>query len=255
MAIPDVPEENRLAESVVRCLGEGAGARDGAATIVEPVSNDVPVGNLGHLRPHSIRLTIRHRPRLCREANISRQLFAGRKMESEFEREPGGGDPSATSQFSAGVRLTGGGPPIQPCLDALRDPYFINNFASDDEPVENLAMPPFQHLSRRRPRTTRCQRCKTKIKIKGRGRVPRFCSPTCRQLAYEQRKWQRPAPVESLARDLATVKVRDFIRAEIWSQLQAAGLIAPNQPPPLPPKARQKPTHLRVVEPRSSDER
>jgi hypothetical protein len=48
MAIPDVPEQNRLAESVVRGLGEGAGARDGAAAIVEPVSDDVPVGNLGH---------------------------------------------------------------------------------------------------------------------------------------------------------------------------------------------------------------
>src|SRR5262249_10404012 len=38
MALPDVPEQDRLAEAVVRGLGERAGARDGAAAIVEPVS-------------------------------------------------------------------------------------------------------------------------------------------------------------------------------------------------------------------------
>jgi hypothetical protein len=44
----DVPEQHRLAEAVVRGLGKGAGARDSAAAIVEPVSDDVPAGNLGH---------------------------------------------------------------------------------------------------------------------------------------------------------------------------------------------------------------
>jgi hypothetical protein len=40
----DVPEEDRLAEAVVRGLREGAGASDGAAAIVEPVSRDVQLG-------------------------------------------------------------------------------------------------------------------------------------------------------------------------------------------------------------------
>ena len=103
---------------------------------------------------------------------------------------------------------------------------------------------------RRRPKTGRCEHCKTKIKVKTRGRVPRFCSPACRQRAYERRKWQRPGPVELLAQDIATVKVRDFIRAEIWSLLQAAGLVSPSQTPPLmPPRARQRSTHLRLIEP------
>ena len=44
----DVPEENRLAEAVVWGLREGAGASDGAAAIVKPVTRDVPVGNLSH---------------------------------------------------------------------------------------------------------------------------------------------------------------------------------------------------------------
>src|SRR5215468_4430633 len=111
---------------------------------------------------------------------------------------------------------------------------------------------PWHHPSRQRPKSRRCARCKTKIKIKGRGRVPKFCSPTCRQLAYEQRRWGRPTPVELLARDLATIRVRDFIRAEIWSVLQATGLVRPNQPPLPQPRPRRRPTtHLRVVEPQS----
>src|SRR6516165_7542434 len=85
----------------------------------------------------------------------------------------------------------------------------------------------WQHPPRRRPKTARCERCKTKIKINGRGRVPKFCSPTCRQLAYQRRKWQRPAPVALLAEDLAAIRVREFMRAEIWSMLKAAGLVAP----------------------------
>src|SRR6516164_8745589 len=104
------------------------------------------------------------------------------------------------------------------------------------------------HPSQQRPKSRRCARCKSKIKIKGRGRIPKFCSPTCRQLAYEQRRWQRPTPVELLAKDICTIQVRDFIRAEIWSALQFAGLVGPTQPPPWPPPKRQRPPHLRVVQ-------
>jgi hypothetical protein len=44
----DMPKEDRLAEAVVWGLRESAGASDGAAAIVEPVTRDVPVGNLSH---------------------------------------------------------------------------------------------------------------------------------------------------------------------------------------------------------------
>jgi hypothetical protein len=108
---------------------------------------------------------------------------------------------------------------------------------------------PWPHPSQQRPKSRRCARCKSKIKIKGRGRVPSFCSPTCRQLAYEQRRWQRPTPVELLAKDIGNIQVRDFIRAEIWSMLQEAGLVASDRRPPSPPPKRQRPAHLRVVQP------
>jgi hypothetical protein len=61
--------------------------------------------------------------------------------------------------------------------------------------------------------TVRCVRCKTKIKIKGRGRVPKFCSPTCRQLTYEQRKWQRPTPVVFWLRTLLRSEFASFAKA------------------------------------------
>jgi hypothetical protein len=74
----------------------------------------------------------------------------------------------------------------------------------------------------KRPRTLRCRWCKTKIEIKPRGRVAEFCSQTCRQRAYEQRKWTRPVAIEAVAGDLATTKVREAIRAEAWSLLSGS---------------------------------
>src|SRR6266404_5652980 len=58
MAMPDVPEQDGLADAVVRGLGEGAGARDGATAIVEPISRDVPAGILGHEHLHPPSTTI-----------------------------------------------------------------------------------------------------------------------------------------------------------------------------------------------------
>src|SRR5262245_54853134 len=50
VAMTDVPEQDLLAETVVWCLREGAGARDDAAAIIEPISRDVPARNLRHDR-------------------------------------------------------------------------------------------------------------------------------------------------------------------------------------------------------------
>jgi hypothetical protein len=59
LAVPNVPKQDRLAGAVVRGLGERAWARNGAGAIVEPVSRDVPAGNLGQdlvrgLRPRGL---------------------------------------------------------------------------------------------------------------------------------------------------------------------------------------------------------
>jgi len=67
------------------------------------------------------------------------------------------------------------------------------------------------------------------LKVNSRGRPPTFCH-SCRQRDYEQRRWSRPHPVELLARDINTARVRDVIRQEVREVLLAAGI-------PLPPPA------------------
>src|SRR5262249_50314555 len=94
----------------------------------------------------------------------------------------------------------------------------------------------------RRRKSARCPVCKERFKIHPRGRPPTFCSRSCRQRAYEQRKWSRPHPVELLARDIASVRVRSVIRQEIRQALLGAGVILP--PPPPEPKRTRHPLPL-----------
>ena len=97
---------------------------------------------------------------------------------------------------------------------------------------------------RTRRRTARCPVCKERFKINSpRGRPPTFCSRSCRQRAYERRKWSKPHPIELLARDLATVQVRDLIRQIVRDELVLAGIILP----PSPPKPKRRGPPLRVV--------
>jgi hypothetical protein len=96
-----------------------------------------------------------------------------------------------------------------------------------------------------RPRTLRCRRCNAMIKVNPHGRIPEFCSQTCRQRAYEKRKWARPAAIEIVARDLATTKLRAAIRAETLSVMRQMGFVSAPEPPP-PPKKKPKPM-LRLV--------
>jgi hypothetical protein len=53
MTTSDVPEQDRLANAIVRGLGEGAGAGDSAAAIIKPVTGDLPSWDLGHERLHA----------------------------------------------------------------------------------------------------------------------------------------------------------------------------------------------------------
>jgi|ERR1700719_3268927 hypothetical protein len=90
-----------------------------------------------------------------------------------------------------------------------------------------------------RPKSRYCMRCRKKMQIRARGRVPLFCSKTCRQRAYEKRKWSRPAPVEALDHDLAYIKDRDIIRKEVLAILLELRLITAPTPPPTPKTPRK----------------
>jgi hypothetical protein len=99
-----------------------------------------------------------------------------------------------------------------------------------------------------RPKTLRCQWCSDRMKVNAQGRVPEFCSQSCRQRAHERRKWQRPKPVELLAQDVATMRVRNLLRAEIWAVLQEVGLINSKWPVPPIPRIPRRAPKLRLVE-------
>ncbi len=61
-------------------------------------------------------------------------------------------------------------------------------------------------------------------------------------------------PVELLAQDIATARVRDLIRAEVWTALQMFGVVPKNEPPPLSPPKSQPRAQLRVVKPQPEHE-
>ena len=98
--------------------------------------------------------------------------------------------------------------------------------------------------ARLRRRSVRCPVCKTRFKVNSRGRPPTFCSRSCRQRAYEHRKWSRPHPVELLARDIDTARVRDIIRQEVREALLAAGIILPRSAP----KSKRRGPPLRLID-------
>jgi hypothetical protein len=85
---------------------------------------------------------------------------------------------------------------------------------------------------RRRPRSVRCKGCKGIIKIKSKGRVPTYCSQTCRQNAYLKRRYT--GPTELLKQDIATVQVRDIIHREVWDYLVRLGFTPEGGRPPKP---------------------
>jgi hypothetical protein len=96
---------------------------------------------------------------------------------------------------------------------------------------------------RRRRKSARCPLCKERFKLNSRGRPSRFCSRSCRQRAYEQRKLSRPHPIQLLEQDIATARVRDAIREIVREILVQAGI---NLPPP-PTKQGPRPP-LRLVD-------
>ena len=100
----------------------------------------------------------------------------------------------------------------------------------------NIAM----GLPRKRPKTLRCLWCRGRIRVGSHGRLPRFCSQTCRQRAYERRKWQRPHLMQHLHDELFDIRVE----AAVHRVLQRQGLAS--EPAPSAPPRRKRPT-LRVV--------
>jgi len=77
--------------------------------------------------------------------------------------------------------------------------------------------------------------------VKGKGPIPLYCSHTCRQLAYQERRYS--GPMAMTARQIAATTVRGVIRAEIGEVLRQLGLVDTGPPP----KKKRSRTHLRLI--------
>ena len=92
----------------------------------------------------------------------------------------------------------------------------------------------------KRPKTLRCQWCKKKIAVKPHGRLPAYCSHSCRQRAHERAKWQQPH--EDLGSVALQTKITQTVR-DLTEELLRRALGGERSPPPQK-KARRA---LRVV--------
>jgi phage FluMu protein Com len=71
-----------------------------------------------------------------------------------------------------------------------------------------------------RPNSIRCAHCGKRVKVSAMGRIPIYCSPNCRQLAF--------------MKNAQTMTADERYRLLTWRLLQDAGLVSREMP--LPPR-------------------
>src|SRR4051794_36692438 len=94
-------------------------------------------------------------------------------------------------------------------------------------------------LPAKRPKTLRCLWCRGKIDVNPRGRLPKFCSHSCRQRGYERSKWRQPFAV-AFRKDHARVATQDVIRQAAWELLKEVGLVKAAMPPERRPRPKAR---------------
>jgi hypothetical protein len=103
--------------------------------------------------------------------------------------------------------------------------------------------PQLRHMTEfvtKRPKRLRCLQCHKRFTAPQRGRPPRYCSPSCRQRAYEKRRAasqvEAQLPLRLLARDIAAVQGQDEFRRRVVEVLRELRLLppAPHRPPRSP---------------------
>jgi hypothetical protein len=75
-----------------------------------------------------------------------------------------------------------------------------------------------------RPKTVRCLKCKRRVPVKPAGRIPVFCSPSCRQAIFRKRSRMPKPPAPA----------RDELAIRMWEMLTEFGLVSGDLPPPKP---------------------
>jgi hypothetical protein len=80
-------------------------------------------------------------------------------------------------------------------------------------------------MSYQRPTTVACSRCRKVVSVGPIGRVPTFCSPSCRTAACEAKRGPKSS-------------IEDRIARRIWQAMADANLVSADRPlPPMRIKA------------------
>lgn len=69
-----------------------------------------------------------------------------------------------------------------------------------------------------------CKQCRNRFRPKGVGRPPSYCSPSCRQRAYEARRRRANAPGAALRADITeAMRLRESVAVEVIHALRRFG--------------------------------
>jgi hypothetical protein len=70
-------------------------------------------------------------------------------------------------------------------------------------------------VTKPRLKKRRCQWCREFFRPKGSGRPQLYCKPTCRQRAYEKRKWQPFSLADAMALDLLPWRAKQLLKEQV----------------------------------------
>jgi hypothetical protein len=79
-----------------------------------------------------------------------------------------------------------------------------------------------------RPRFVKCARCAKRIKVSPTGRLPVYCSVSCKSMAYAKRTRAKKPTLPPPTAD-------EHLRKVIWEVLRDVGLLVGDKPPPNSP--------------------
>ncbi len=83
-------------------------------------------------------------------------------------------------------------------------------------------------MTKRLAKLRTCKSCRNRFRPKGVGRPPSFCSPSCRQRAYEARRRRANAPGAALRADITeAMRLQRSVDVAVIDALRRFGLTPP----------------------------
>jgi hypothetical protein len=124
--------------------------------------------------------------------------------------------PSQSAPVDAGPQVTAGSSPPGPQVDG----HEVGS-ASERKPAIAKTHNTLKKLNKR---ARHCAYCRRRFTRPARGRPAIYCSPSCRQRAYEQRCSARQGPVRLVGADIAAAHNRNEVKRAVAEILREGGL-------------------------------